>query len=373
VANPTHAASPSVRLQRSTMRMFVSAIAVLLGFGGAVSGQTGTNLETCLTGRSPLLCNHGELTTQQRRRVEEAERLANLEVCQSGKYPALCDHTKLRTGEIGRVQSAERAQNLWGCSSGKYPALCNHALLTGPEADTVAKAERAENLKTCSTERCPVLCRHDLLSADEARTVAAAEARHSTSSARAERSVSSPEMQSPSQRAPTTRSPQLRRPAGSGCDDGHWIESVGASGKLIKLEDSSVWRVDDVDTIYTMIWLPISDVVVCGSKMINIDESETVGVTPLNRTALGSSAASTTTTNPGSIPDVVETQIDGEFKGWTGETVFVLRNGQLWQQSSYAYTYHYAYAPKVLIYRSGSGYKLIVDGVRGEISVRRLK
>ena len=43
--------------------------------------------------------------------------------------------------------------------------------------------------------------------------------------------------------------------------------------------------------------------------------------------------------------DVIESQIDGDFEGWDGETVFVLTNGQIWQQDSYDYTYHYAFMP----------------------------
>ena len=71
--------------------------------------------------------------------------------------------------------------------------------------------------------------------------------------------------------------------------------------------------------------------------------------------------------------EAIESQVEGEFKGWEGETVFKLTNAQIWQQSSYAYKYHYAYRPNVLIYKSGSGYKMKVDGVDGEISVKRLK
>lgn len=70
---------------------------------------------------------------------------------------------------------------------------------------------------------------------------------------------------------------------------------------------------------------------------------------------------------------VIESHISGEFEGWDGETVFVLDNGQIWQQSSYAYHYHYAYHPKVLIYKSGAGWKMRVHGVNQEISVVRLK
>jgi hypothetical protein len=74
-----------------------------------------------------------------------------------------------------------------------------------------------------------------------------------------------------------------------------------------------------------------------------------------------------------STPEVIESAIDGDFEGWDGDTLFKLRNGQIWQQSSYDYTYHYSYSPKVLIYRSGSVYKMKVDGVDDSISVTRLK
>jgi hypothetical protein len=72
-------------------------------------------------------------------------------------------------------------------------------------------------------------------------------------------------------------------------------------------------------------------------------------------------------------PGVIETQINGEFTGWDGDTIFELTNGQIWQQDSYAYTYHYAYRPKVLIYYVGGRYKMTVEGVDGFIYVTRLK
>lgn len=69
----------------------------------------------------------------------------------------------------------------------------------------------------------------------------------------------------------------------------------------------------------------------------------------------------------------IEGRISGEFEGWDGDTVFKLTNGQIWQQSSYAYTYHYAYRPEVLIYSTNGGCKLKVDGVDDSIFVKRLK
>ena len=71
--------------------------------------------------------------------------------------------------------------------------------------------------------------------------------------------------------------------------------------------------------------------------------------------------------------DVIESRIDGEFTGWDGNTIFKLVNGQIWQQTEYAYTYSYKYMPKVTIYRSSSGWKMKVDGMDREIRVRRLK
>jgi len=68
----------------------------------------------------------------------------------------------------------------------------------------------------------------------------------------------------------------------------------------------------------------------------------------------------------------VETQIDGTFSGWDGETIFKLSNGQIWQQSAYAYTYRYAYRPKVLIFKTDGGYQMQVEGVDQRVRVKRL-
>ena len=73
------------------------------------------------------------------------------------------------------------------------------------------------------------------------------------------------------------------------------------------------------------------------------------------------------------VPSVIETQIDGDFEGWEGETVVKLMNGQIWQQTEYYYYYHYAFMPKVLIYRSGGGYKMKVEGIDKAVGVERLR
>lgn len=62
------------------------------------------------------------------------------------------------------------------------------------------------------------------------------------------------------------------------------------------------------------------------------------------------------------ITDVLEDIIVSEFSGWTGDTVFELNNGQIWQQDEYSYRYHHAYRPTALIYGVGLGYKMLVEG-----------
>ena len=67
----------------------------------------------------------------------------------------------------------------------------------------------------------------------------------------------------------------------SACEDGHWIQSVSSDGTIIKLEDGSVWEVDPVDAITSMMWLPTTEIVACDDKLINTDDGEKVDATRL--------------------------------------------------------------------------------------------
>lgn len=73
------------------------------------------------------------------------------------------------------------------------------------------------------------------------------------------------------------------------------------------------------------------------------------------------------------LKNVIETQISGEFKGWQGETIFKMMNGQIWQQSTYAYIYHYAYSPSVLIYEFKGSWIMKVEDVDETLQVTKLK
>ncbi len=125
--------------------------------------------------------------------------------------------------------------------------------------------------------------------------------------------------------------------------DAYWVEATSAS------ENWAVWR-------------PILE-----SLVYTFGFSTTAGATTTIPTATPSSLPVAPICSP-----AIESQIDGTFEGWTGDTVFKLTNGQVWQQAEYAYTYHYAYRPRVTIFSASGGCKMQVEGVSTSIRVRRL-
>ena len=65
-----------------------------------------------------------------------------------------------------------------------------------------------------------------------------------------------------------------------GSGDGHWIDQ-NTEGKLIKLEDGSIWAISMLDQINTLLWLPISNITVIENgdpffpyTLINTDDGE---------------------------------------------------------------------------------------------------
>lgn len=65
----------------------------------------------------------------------------------------------------------------------------------------------------------------------------------------------------------------LASAASANCVQGHYIQEVMGDGKIIRLENDSLWQVDAVDTVDSMLWLPSESVVICSDgKMIDTDE-----------------------------------------------------------------------------------------------------
>jgi hypothetical protein len=113
---------------------------------------------------------------------------------------------------------------------------------------------------------------------------------------------------------------------------------------------------------------------IINSELDEDDRLEDVPIHEPQGTSIGgySSTEEANTTSFGTI--VLETQMDDEFEGWEGETLFKFFNGQVWQQVGGEYHYHYAYMPAVTIYeRSGYYYMKVEDVDEDPIQVVRLK
>ena len=70
----------------------------------------------------------------------------------------------------------------------------------------------------------------------------------------------------------------------------------------------------------------------------------------------------------------MQSRYDGEFTGWSGNTLFRLENGQVWKQSQSGRVDFRASRPLVTIKRSTLGsYRLNVQGLDQSIRVERVK
>ncbi|QNU63978.1 hypothetical protein [Vreelandella titanicae] len=135
---------------------------------------------------------------------------------------------------------------------------------------------------------------------------------------------------------------------------------MGNHGEVFQLIDGSFWEVTHE---YEYLYEYYPEVVVCPSRGQIILGGKALSVQQVGGGSVGS----------GSSGNIIETNIDGEFEGWEGETIFRLMNGQIWQQSSYSYLYHYSYSPRVIIIQRNGGYEMQVEGVNQQIRVHQLR
>lgn len=65
--------------------------------------------------------------------------------------------------------------------------------------------------------------------------------------------------------------------------------------------------------------------------------------------------------------------IEGDFKGWNGETIFEMSDGTFWIQAVYSYRYYYAYRPKAMVLKKDNYFFLKVDGINEILPVLPLE
>lgn len=69
----------------------------------------------------------------------------------------------------------------------------------------------------------------------------------------------------------------------------------------------------------------------------------------------------------------INSSIVGTFTGWTGNTLFKLANGQVWQQADSSTYETKLENPQVVIKRLGLGYLLTIPGHNATVFVKRLQ
>ena len=76
----------------------------------------------------------------------------------------------------------------------------------------------------------------------------------------------------------------------------------------------------------------------------------------------------------GSGANQIQSRYDGQFTGWSGNTLFRLENGQVWKQSQSGRVSARVTRPAVTIMRTAlGGYRMNVEGVSESIRVERVK
>ena len=141
---------------------------------------------------------------------------------------------------------------------------------------------------------------------------------------------------------------------------------MGNDGEIFKLSDDSIWEVKDEDE-YLYEYYP--DVIICPSRNQLAINGKTLNV---QQGGAPKTEDSENSESEESSPTFIESQIEGDFEGWEGDTIVKLINGQIWQQTEYYYHYLYAFMPQVVVYRSDSGFKMKVEGIEKSIGVSQI-
>ncbi len=115
---------------------------------------------------------------------------------------------------------------------------------------------------------------------------------------------------------------------------------------IVILTDGSIWRQDEYLYEYRYAHRPRA--VVSNAKMQVEGMSRAVRVRR--------------------ITGAVESSIDGDWTGWSGQTVVRLIDGSVWRQAEYHYEYQYRYRPSVVI----DGDEMLVEGMSKPVRVIRV-
>jgi hypothetical protein len=328
------------------------------------------NLRRCISGNYPTLCEYELLTPEQRVEARAAEARVNARRCISGNYPTLCEYELLTPGQRVEARAAEARVKQTAPQSSAVTAPARSSGLTCYESSisspTPFMGNNDEVFRLVDGSVWEVKYEYEYLYEYYPTVVACPSSGRMIVGGK------------------SLNVALLADASGTSGGGTQWeiYEETSIRGTVSgTIQRGHIFRtlsgnIYEVTGLTLQLVLELSPAVLVlrngGNYRLIVDGfDEPLMCRKLNggsgSSAPGGSLSAVTTT-----PAIIESRIDGEFDGWEGETVFKLQNGQIWQQSSYAYTYHYAYSPGVLIYKSGSIYKMRVDGIDDVITVQRI-
>lgn len=146
---------------------------------------------------------------------------------------------------------------------------------------------------------------------------------------------------------------------------------LGNNGEIFKLASG---KMGEVKYEYEYMYEYFPSVTVCPAQGKMMVGSTTLRIQMLGEGKVTPSPKSSNRSAPPSNSEsFIESTVDGNFECWDGETIVKLRNGQVWQQTEYAYEYSYSYAPEVMIFKKSGSWVMKVNSCQRSVRVERLK
>lgn len=132
---------------------------------------------------------------------------------------------------------------------------------------------------------------------------------------------------------------------------------MGNNGEVFVLSDGSIW---EVKYEYEYMYEYYPNVIICPDKNLLLINDKKLNV--MNLSGAGSSGGS-----------VIESNIDGQWNGWNGDTIVKLTNGQIWEQFGLHLSLSLGLGNEVLIYKKAGTWYMKVEDEDEAVAVTRLK
>ena len=133
---------------------------------------------------------------------------------------------------------------------------------------------------------------------------------------------------------------------------------MGNNGEVFTLSDGSIW---EVKYEYEYMYEYYPNVVICPETNTLIIEGKKLNVA--NISGGGESAGGS----------VIESNVNGSWEGWQGDTIVKLMNGQIWQQVGLHLSLSLGLGSEVLIYQKGGLHYMLIEGEDEAVAVMRLR